>query len=160
MGNAVRRLARLGWGPALALMMVPLNGQAQALPDGPGEEAVQQACTRCHLLKSVVAARHTRQEWDNVVTDMIGRGASIMENEIPAIVDYLAKSFPKDTNSINVNRATAKELVDSLRLTAQEADAVVRHRDENGYFHKFQDLEKVAGLDVKKLDATKDRLKY
>jgi competence protein ComEA len=141
-------------------MSVSLNGHAQALPDGPGKEAVQQNCVRCHLLRSLVAARHTRLEWDNVVTDMIGRGAVIPENEIAAIVDYLARTFPKDTSNINVNRATARELVDALRLTAQEAEAVVRYREENGYFHKFQDLEKVAGLDLKKLEPTKGRLQF
>jgi competence protein ComEA len=160
MGSAISRLLRLGLLPVLALITLTLDGHAQGLPDGAGKEAVQQACGRCHGLQSVSVARHTRQEWDNVVTDMIGRGASIMESEIPAIVEYLARSFPKGTVNINVNRATARELVDSLRLTAEEAEALVRYRDENGYFNKFQDLEKVAGLDLKKLDPAKDRLQY
>jgi len=160
MGSAISRLVRFGWLSALAFIAVPLNAHAQGLPDGPGKEAVQQACGRCHGVRSVAVARHNKQEWDNVVTDMIGRGATIMEDEISSIVDYLAKSFPKETGSVNVNRATAKELVDALRLTAQEADALISYRDENGYFNKFQDLEKVAGLDLKKLDSTKDRLRY
>ena len=160
MRGAVIRLLGLGWLPVLALAVLPLNGHGQGLPDGAGKDAVQQACGRCHGLRSVAAARHSRQEWDNVVTDMIGRGASIMENEISPIVEYLARSFPKESGTINVNRATASELVDTLRLSEQEANALVRHRDENGYFNKFQDLEKVAGLDIKKLDSTKDRLKY
>ena len=145
MRNAVDQLARLGWLLALALLSVPLNGNAQALPDGAGKELVPQACTRCHLLRSVVVSRHTRQEWDNVVTDMIGRGASIMENEIDAIVEYLAKSSPKDTRSFNVNRATAKELVEALGLNAQEADALIRHRDQNGYYNNFKDGVRLGG---------------
>ncbi len=107
-----------------------------------------------------MVARHTKQEWDNIVTDMIGRGAVITENEMIAIADYLAKAFPKDTGGVNINRATARELVDALRLTTQEADAVVRHRDENGYFHKFEDLGKVTGLDFRKLEPAKARLQY
>ena len=47
-----------------------------------------------------------------------------------------------------------------LKLTAEEADAVVRYREENGYFNKFQDLQKVTGLDIKKLESAKDRLLY
>src|SRR5262245_12657630 len=144
----ISRFIGLALMSALAILSLPFGGNAQTLPDGAGKEAVQQNCTRCHLLRSVVAARHTRQEWDNVVTDMVGRGAAIMENEMTAIVDYLARTFPKDTSNVNVNRATSKELVDALRLTAQEADAVVRYREENGYFSKFQELESVAGLDV------------
>src|SRR5262245_41397623 len=124
----------------LMLAAVPLNGSAQGLPDGAGKETVQQACTRCHLMRSVVVARHTRQEWDNIVTDMVGRGAVITEGEMATIAEYLAKAFPKDTNIINVNRATSKELATVLTLSAQEADALVRYREENGYFNKFQDL--------------------
>ena len=76
------------------------------------------------------------------------------------IVEYLAKSFPKVGGNVNVNRATAKELADELKLTAEEADAMVRYREENGYFNKFQDLQKVTGLDIKKLESAKDRLAY
>src|SRR4029453_15472089 len=104
MRSAVIRLIGLGWLPVLALVVMPLNGHGQGLPDGAGKEAGQQACAGCHGLRSVAAARHTRQEWDNVVTDMIGRGASIMENEIGPIVEYLARTFPKETGTINVNR--------------------------------------------------------
>jgi competence protein ComEA len=143
-----------------ALMFVALTANAQTLPDGPGKEAFQQNCVRCHTLRSVVAAKHTRQEWDNVVTDMIGRGASIAESDIGAIVEYLAKAFPKDTTGLNVNRATAKELVDGLRLTSQEAEVLVRYREENGYIQKFQDLEKIPGLDIKKFEAAKTRLQF
>jgi competence protein ComEA len=147
-----------------ALLAVPFNGNAQAqaqpLPDGPGKEAVQQACTKCHLLRSVVAARHTRQEWDNIVTDMIGRGAALTAPEITPIVEYLSKAFPKDTSFININRAASRELVDALRLTPQESDALIRYREENGYFNKFQDLEKVTGLDLRKLESAKARLQF
>jgi competence protein ComEA len=91
---------------------------------------------------------------------MIGRGAAITENEANAIAEYLAKTFPKDTTIINVNRSTSRELVAALGLTAQEADALVRYREENGYFDKFQDLEKVSGIDRKKLESLKARLQY
>jgi competence protein ComEA len=160
MGNATRRLARSGWLLGLFLIAAAVDIQAQALPDGPGKDVVQQACSQCHGLRSVAVARHTRQEWDNVVTDMIGRGAAITDNEIPAIVDYLTRSFSKDSTSVNVNRATAKEFVDTLRLTAHEAEALVRHRDDNGYFNKFQDLERVAGVDIKKFESAKERLQF
>jgi competence protein ComEA len=144
--------------PAFAALA--FNANAQTLPDGPGRETMQQACGRCHTLRPVFVARHTQQEWDNVVTDMIGRGAVIAESDIPAIVEYLARSFPKDPGRINVNRATARELVDALRLTAQEAEALTRYRDENGYFSKFEDLAKVSGLDIRKMDSAKNRLQY
>jgi competence ComEA-like helix-hairpin-helix protein len=140
--------------------VMALTAHAQDFPDGPGKETTQQACSQCHGLRQVAASKHSPEEWNNIVTDMIGRGATITEEDIPVIVAYLAKSFPKNGGSINVNRASAKELADSLRLTAEEAEAVVKYREENGYFNKFQDLEKVAGLDIKKLEPARDRLVY
>jgi competence protein ComEA len=145
--------AWVGLGPGV-------RAQAPTFPDGPGKQETQQACGACHGLTQVAVAKHTKQEWDNVVTDMIGRGAPIMESEIPIIVEYLAKSFPKTGGNVSVNRADAKELAAELKITAQEAELIVRHREENGYFNKFQDFTKVAGLDVTKLEAAKDRLTY
>lgn len=154
------RIGNFRWIWVLAMMAIAFGARAQDLPDGPGKQETQQACGQCHGLAQVAMAKHTKPEWDNIVTDMIGRGAAIMEDEIPAIVEYLAKSFPKQGGSVNVNRASGKELVDELKLTAEEADALVRYREENGYFNKFQDLQKVAGLDIKKLEPARDRLVY
>jgi len=160
MEKITSNIVRFGWTVVLALLGFTLAARAQEFPDGPGKQEAQQACGQCHGLQQVAVAKHTKQEWDNIVTDMIGRGAAIMENEIPVIVEYLAKNFPKVGGSVNVNRATSKELADELKLTAEEADAVVRYREENGYFNKFQDLQKVTGLDIKKLESAKDRLLY
>ena len=160
MQKITSNIVKFGWTVVLALLGFTLTAHAQDFPDGTGKQEAEQACSQCHGLKQVAVAKHTKQEWDNIVTDMIGRGAVIMENEIPVIVEYLAKSFPKVGGNVNVNRATAKELADELKLTAEEADAVVRYREENGYFNKFQDLQKVTGLDIKKLESAKDRLLY
>jgi competence protein ComEA len=152
------------WLLGLALMglvgTAHAQGQAPNFPDGPGKVETLQACGQCHGVAQVSVAKHTKQEWDNVVTDMIGRGAVIMENEIPVIAEYLAKSFPRTGNSVNINRADAQQLGLELKLTPQEAEALVRYREENGYFNKFADLGKVAGLDAKKLESAKDRLAY
>lgn len=159
MANVHRRVVRIHW-LAWALFVFVLTGRAQTFPDGQGKQEAQQACGQCHGLQQVAASKHTPEEWNNIVTDMMGRGAVIAEADIPVIAAYLAKSFPKTGGNVNVNRASAKELVDTLHLTSQEADALVKHREENGYFNKFQDLEKVAGLDVKKLEPSRDKLLY
>jgi competence protein ComEA len=162
MSNVICGHLRLSWLLSLALLAAVGSARAQAptFPDGPGKAETQAACGMCHGLAQVALAKHTKAEWDNVVTDMIGRGAAIMESEIPVIVEYLSKSFPKTGGNVNVNRATAKEFMDEFKLTSQEADAVVRYREDNGYFNKFADFSKVAGLDATKLEAAKDRLVY
>ena len=147
-------------GLALASLAGTASAQTPNFPDGPGKAETQAACGACHGLTQVAVAKHTKEEWDNIVTDMIGRGAAIMEADIPVIAGYLAKSFPKTGGNVNVNRASAKELEAELKLTPQEAEAIVRHREDNGYFNKLQDFSRVAGLDVKKLEPAKERLSY
>ena len=146
----------------LALMAFSGSAHAQSLPDGVGKETVETACSQCHGLKQATSARLTPEDWKAVVNDMLAQGAVLMEDEIPGVIDYLAKNFPRSTTDgkINVNRTAAKELVDSLHLTADEADALVKYREQNGYFNSWEDLGKVAGLNLKKLEPMKDKLAY
>ena len=36
----------------------------------------------------------TREQWGGVVSNMIGRGAKISDEEFDQVVDYLAKALP------------------------------------------------------------------
>jgi DNA uptake protein ComE-like DNA-binding protein len=47
-----------------------------------------------------------------------------------------------------------------LKLTAEEAREVIGYRSQNGNFTKLEDFQKVPGLDIKKLEAAKDRLEF
>ena len=140
--------------------------RAQDLPDGKGKDTVETVCSHCHSLRRVVESKRTPDEWGDIVNEMVDRGAELDEDDIPVVIEYLVKSFPKSNGTeksdekINVNKAAAKELVDALKLTAEEADAVVQYRSENGLFATFEDLGKVPGLDSKKLEPLKDRLTY
>jgi len=55
---------------------------------------------------------------------------------------------------------TAKELETELSFTAKEAEEVVRYREKNGNFSRWEDLQKVPDLDAKKVEAVKDRLAF
>jgi competence ComEA-like helix-hairpin-helix protein len=90
---------------------------------------------------------------------MAAVGAQGTEDEFNEIVDYLATYFPK-TPKINVNKATAKDLESGLELSAKEAEAIVHHREEKGSFKSVEDVEKVPGVDAKKIEAKKDRLMF
>jgi competence ComEA-like helix-hairpin-helix protein len=59
-----------------------------------------------------------------------------------------------------VNKAPAKDLQDQLDLSGDEAAAIVKYRDANGGIKNWDDLAKVPGLDAKKLEPLKKRLKY
>jgi competence protein ComEA len=130
---------------------------AQDLPAGPGKDTVEKVCTACHGLEAIVALQGGKDIWQGVVDDMKGRGADGSNDDFKAIVDYLSKYFG---NNVNVNTSSAKDLADSLDLTAAEADAVVKYRTDNGNFKEFADLRKVPGLDASKLEPIQKRIKF
>jgi len=89
--------------------------------------------------------------------DMVTAGATGTDEEFDQIVDYLAKNFPA---RVNVNKAPAPDLVETLGITSAEAEAIVSYRDKNGLFKVAEDLKKVDGVDYKKIEAQKDRLSF
>ncbi|HXA66909.1 MAG TPA: helix-hairpin-helix domain-containing protein [Bryobacteraceae bacterium] len=143
---------------AAALFITVANAQ-EKLPIGPGRETMKRVCGACHSAENVAGMAKTREEWGAVVGEMAADGAQGTEDEFNEIVDYLATYFPK-TPKINVNKATAKDLESGLELPAKEADAIVHFREEKGSFKSIEDVEKVPGVDAKKIEAKKDRLVF
>ena len=84
-------------------------------------------------------------------------GAQGTDDEFNQIVDYLATYFPK---TVNVNKATAKDLEAGLELSSKEAESMVHYREEKGNFKSVDDVEKVPGVDAKKIEAKKDLLEF
>jgi virginiamycin B lyase len=65
------------------------------LPDGPGKETVQAVCNRCHTLDRIIATGFNRDGWQLMVNQMISNGAPLRPDQIPEVVDYLARNFPE-----------------------------------------------------------------
>jgi competence protein ComEA len=139
-----------------------LFGQTLKLPDGPGKAVTQKVCGTCHGAEIVIGRQEERAAWGAIVEDMIQRGATGTDDEMYQIVDYLATNFSKSSPpiKISVNKATAKDLQATLRLTEKEATAIVQQRDANGAFKSLEQLEKVPGVDAKKIEASKNRLSF
>ncbi len=72
---------------------------AQQLPDAPGKAAVQKVCSGCHGMNVVTGRGRTRDQWTQVVTSMVARGAKGSEAELAQVVDYLAQNFPPQAAS-------------------------------------------------------------
>ena len=89
----------------------PLSGFGQApvsqLPDGPNRETVQRICSGCHSVQMFTGRGMTREQWGGVVSNMIGRGAKISDEEFDQVVDYLAKALPPGKQA-NGNAPVAK----------------------------------------------------
>jgi len=141
---------------AVAPVMLAAQEPEYKLPDGPGKAAVEKMCSKCHDLEGVVHNRNTREGWEMVVDEMIARGAEGTDQEIDLVIEYLAANFGK----VNVNKATTEQLIEALSVPKQIASAIVAHREKNGPFKEWEDLQKVPGLDIKKIQDKKGRIVF
>jgi competence protein ComEA len=139
------------------MLLIPAVG-AQELPDGAGKKEVLKVCDACHSAGSLLGEARTAAQWNDVVNDMVSRGAQGSDEELRRVVDYLTKTFP--SAKLNVNTAVAKDLEATFELSVKDAEALVRYREQNGKFQSFEDLKKVAGLDLKKIESKRERLTF
>ena len=123
-----------------------MQGQAQP-PDAPGKAIFEKACGTCHSTNDAVARRRTRSAWEQVVDDMVARGAEGSADDMAAIVTYLSAQFGRT----NVNAATAEEISKSLAISPKDAQAIVAFREKNGKIQDFEQLLKVPGIDLDKI---------
>ena len=80
----------------------PSAADANLLPDGPRKDVVLKKCTSCHSVRNVIASRRTADDWALEVSKMVGRGATISDDEADTIVNYLADHFgPSSSKSEN-----------------------------------------------------------
>jgi cytochrome c5 len=82
----------------IALMLFAMLAQDKApdpLPEGDGKKLVMKICTDCHGAEQIVAKKRTKAEWDDVISDMVQKGAEGKDAEFDAIVAYLVKNFGK-----------------------------------------------------------------
>jgi len=91
-----------------------------------------------------------------MVDDMVDRGAEGSEEDMTAVVDYLAAYFGK----VNVNAASAAELQKALGIPEKEARAIISYRDQNGNIKGFDQLVKIPGLDAEKLRSKRSSIAF
>jgi competence ComEA-like helix-hairpin-helix protein len=142
---------------ALAATLLAADNGKQ-LPEGPGRATTQRLCGACHGFGNFVRRRDSRDGWNTVIEEMIRRGAKGEEHEWAEVSDYLVAQFsPK---SVNINQAPAAEIADALNLKPALAEAIVKHRQTNGSFHTFEDLEKVPGISLPALEPKRPQIRF
>ncbi len=127
------------------------------LPEDKDKETFVNMCSNCHAIERVVKVRFSRKFWASVVDDMVSRGAEGTEEEVESVIGYLSRHFAK---IVNINTATVKELSEGLSFKPDEAEALVKHRTDNGPFKDFEALTKVPGLNQKLLTSQKNSIKF
>ena len=87
------RLLRLASLAAIAALSFGVSAQAQELPEGKGKAVVRTACSQCHGLDVVTGQPRSREGWTDVVSQMIGNGAVLSDDDFNLVIDYLATNF-------------------------------------------------------------------
>ena len=131
------------------------------LPNGAGKAETVRVCGKCHSVDQATSLRQNRSEWQDEISKMVGMGAQGTDEDFNAILGYLARNYgPEKPKPININTASAVDLESSLELTKTEAAALIKYRTKNGNLKSIDDLEKVPGLDAKKIEAKKARITF
>jgi competence protein ComEA len=128
------------------------------LPDGKAKKLIEETCSECHGLDQVVTNAMPSDAWRTTVKSMVKKGAKLTPDELDSVVDYLTVYFSPD--KVNVNAATPKEMQNGLGMTAAEAAAIAEYRKANGNFKDIASLQKVPGVDAKKIEAKKDQIVF
>jgi len=108
-------------------------------------------CGACHDSARITSMRRTKAEWQDVIGQMIDKGAIGDEKSFETVFQYLRRYYGK----VFVNSGTADELAVSLGLSDKDAQAIVDAR-KAAPIADFDALRKVPGIDVKALEVHKD----
>ena len=125
--------------------------QSTSSEDDKGKALVQSKCTVCHGLEEVQAANLDKAGWKELVESMRTKGADLKDEEVPVIVNYLAKTYSRDSG------ADAKKLVEgscgschgidivqSAQMSKEEWTGVVREMISYGADIKESQVSDVA----------------
>src|SRR5215813_3045583 len=82
---------------ASAMAQTPPPKPRLEFPERPGKETVVRVCGPCHGAEVLVAKGRTRQEWTDVITSMVTRGAKGTTEEFAEVLNYLTVNFPPET---------------------------------------------------------------
>ncbi len=150
---------------ALVIFLASSAFAQKDLPEGPAKEYVSQICLQCHPAAQLLSQKRTEADWRKTIARMATKGvpgASGTSEQYDAIVAYMIKNFPKveDTTRLNMNQATAGELVSVIGLTASEAKALIAFREKHGEFRQWGDMLVIYGVDGLKIEAAKDKMTF
>lgn len=141
-----------------ALTPVPAFAQ---LPDGPGKDEVVKVCGTCHPPSTAASVRLTRDGWETKILEMVARGAMATDEELEAILNYLAAHYLGETSELlNVNTATSVQLESVLEFLRREASAFIEYRDKVKGFKSLDDMKNIPGVPFKKIEDKKNRITF
>ena len=142
------------------LLFVSGRAAAQELPNTPGKDMVVKLCSGCHEPTIVLTADLSVNGWPGEIQKMIGLGAPGTNEQFREVLNYLAANVSTPVSLVNVNSASEAEVELALQISRKEAIAIIDYREKNGKFKSIDDVKKVPGVDVKKIEANKSRVSF
>ena len=128
--------------------------QPEARPAPPPE--FTKVCVRCHPSDKVVEGRRYPAQWDQVIEQMVARGATGTDAEFDVVYDYLVAQYGR----VAINTAPADEIAQVLHLEQNVAETIVQHRAKAGTFADFDALAAVPGVPVAALEKLRDAIVF
>ena len=127
------RTRRIGW-----VLGVLLGGEAVfgQLPDGPHKDTVLKVCGTCHSASIVLGRALNRDQWGEMVSNMISKGAKGTPEEFNQVVDYLSSALPVRGASGNPVRPKPSGGLSAGPADRQIADPVAANRGKAIYFRE------------------------
>ena len=127
-----------------------------AAADDAGAGLFSQMCSDCHDPARIVSTRRTKTDWQEVLNQMIEKGATGTGKDFETVFGYLLRNYGR----LYINRATSDEIAMILGFSKKDAEAIVAYRKANGSFADFDAVKRVPGIDVKKLEDRKDAVAF
>ncbi len=69
-----------------------------------------------------------------------------------------AQDVKSDVQTININKASAEELMELKRIGPKYAASIIQFRKDHGPFEVVEDITKIKGIGPKTLEANKGRI--
>src|SRR5262245_508833 len=151
--DVMRLLVTAAIGGAFVVWVLTAAALTQdRFPNGEGKTETLKVCSDCHDPDVIFASPKTASDWTETLAEMKQRGAEASMEEWRAVESYLDKYLAL----IPINQSQADELVRTMDVTPEVADAIVKYRREHGKFKAVDDIKKVPGLDAAAVDARKN----
>jgi cytochrome c5 len=71
----------------------PAQAPAAPAQKADGASLLETRCSVCHSADRPKQAKKTRDQWNQTVTRMMGKGAQLTDAEKTVLLDYLAKTY-------------------------------------------------------------------
>ena len=125
-----------------------MRDMSKLFPEGEGRSDVLVSCATCHGLANIVIQHKDQGTWETKIQSMVQ--GSLSEDQIKIISGYLARNFGADNPlfemPIDVNKASAAQLMRLPGLDARDVAAIIEQRDKLGKFSSVEEVKLVIGI--------------